>query len=497
MSLEGAWWQRGAVYQVYLRSFQDSDGDGLGDLEGLRRRLPYLADLGVGSIWLSPIHPSPDADFGYDVADYDAVDPRYGDLDLFERVLAEAHALGLRVLLDGVFNHTSIQHRWFTERPDFYIWRDRPNNWKSTFGGPAWTRHGERFYLHSFAPEQPDLNWRNPELVDEVLASMERWFERGVDGFRLDVFNCYLKDAELRDNPRRWHPGALFYGYIGQHHLHDRDQPELAHALQRMRSLADRFDAVLVGETLDERFLYDNAAQWVGPERLHSAFHFRLLHSRWGARPFAQAIQAWTESLGGEGWPTWVLSNHDFPRAISRWGGREDRARLLALLQCSLRGTPFLYQGEELGQPEARLPRSQIVDTPGKRFWPFYRGRDGCRTPMRWNQEAHGGFSTGEPWLPLFGGVPASEQVQPTSVLQTWRRALALRAAHPELHSGGQRALRAEGSLLRWEREGLQVALNLGDRRVPLDHRGPLLFSTEDRSSMEGQLQPAEGVVYR
>lgn len=493
------WWQTGAIYQVYLRSFQDSDGDGIGDLPGLRRRLPYLADLGVGAIWLSPVHPSPDVDFGYDVADYDGVHPDLGtDADL-DGIIAEAHGLGLRVLLDGVFNHTSDRHRWFREHPDRYIWREQTNNWRSIFGGPAWTFREDRgrHYLHSFAPEQPDLDWRNPEVPDEILASMERWFERGIDGFRLDVFNCYLKDRDLRDNPRRWHPGAPFFRYVGQHHVHDRDQPELAHVLQRMRALCDRYgDRMLVGETLDERRTYENAALWVGPDRLHMAFNFQLLRSRWGARPFARAIRSWIRAVGDEGWPSWVVSNHDFPRAISRWGGRTDRARLLALLQCTLRGTPFLYQGEELGMKEMRLPRAMIVDPPGKRFWPFYRGRDGCRTPMRWDRSPQGGFTDGDPWLPVGDCAPADEQTDAASLRQTWKRLLSLRRDTEELHSGDMSDIGVSGHVLHWTRgQGVRVALNMGDRPADWQIEGEVLFSTHSRDAGRKRLEPCEGIV--
>jgi alpha-glucosidase len=521
------WWKEAAVYQVYLRSFQDSDGDGVGDLAGLRARLPYLASLGVDTLWLSPVHPSPNVDFGYDVADYTGVHPDFGTVDDLVALVAEARERGLRVMLDGVYNHTSDQHDWFRqsvaepEGPygDFYLWRDGhprrpPNQWGSTFGGPAWRFVPERgqWVLHSFAPEQPDLNWRNPAVADAVLDSMRFWLERGVSGFRLDVFNCYLKDPELRDNPRRTDliglVGGLFYGFIGQEHEHDRDHPDLAAVLQRMRTLADAHDAVLVGETLDERLTYDNAAQWVGPDRLHMAFHFRLLHSRWGARAFQEAIGAWTGSLGPDGWPTWVLSNHDFPRVASRWGGREDRARLAAFLACTLRGTPFLYQGDELGLREARLPRAAIVDPPGRRFWPFYRGRDGARTPMQWDAGPNAGFTTGTPWLPVQADHPtrnvATQHADDRSLLAFWRRALAARRAHADLLHGAQEGPAApDGELLRFRRGRADVVLNLGDGpvRVALDRADAraVLLSTHrslDVSSEGVRLRTCEGVVF-
>jgi alpha-glucosidase len=526
MMVDPAWWRSAVVYQVYLRSFQDSDGDGVGDLEGLRRRLGWLADdLGVDVLWLSPIHPSPDIDFGYDVADYVGVHPVFGDLAAFDRLVEEATRRGLRIVLDGVFNHTSDQHDWFVQsrdKPggpfgDFYIWRDgrRPNNWAGVFGGPAWrwVASRQQSYLHSFAPEQPDLNWRNPAVEDAVLDSMRFWFERGVAGFRLDVFNCCLKDPELRDNPRRWDPvglvGGLVYGFIGQDHVHDRDHPDLARVLGRMRALADEHDAFLVGETLDERLRYDNAAQWVGDDRLHMAFHFRLLHSRWGAARFAQAIRAQIDALGPDRWPTWVFSNHDFARVASRWGGDDARVKLVALLATTLRGTPFLYNGDELGLREARLSRAQIQDPPGKRFWPLYRGRDGCRTPMQWDASPGAGFTHGAPWLPISDDFAARNvetmRADPDSVLSVWMRALAARKRHPVLQRGRQHGPLDHPHLLRFSRvlgeARADVVLNLTGRSrsvaVSPDTPAVWLGTHRDAAVVEGgrTLRPYEGVV--
>ncbi|MCB9677948.1 MAG: alpha-amylase [Alphaproteobacteria bacterium] len=481
------WLRTGVVYQVYPRSFQDSDGDGIGDLPGILARVPYLADLGVDVLWLSPVHPSPDADFGYDVADYDAVDPKFGtDADL-DALIAACHSRGMKVLLDGVFNHTSDQHAWFRAsrrsrddpKRDWYIWRDPknggpPNNWASTFGGPAWTLDAAtgQYWLHSFLPAQPDLNWRNPEVQEAVLASMRRWFERGIDGFRLDVFNCYRKHPDLPDNPRRWHPGGLVYGYIGQHHVHDRDQDDLPEVLGAMRALADELGAGLVGETMDENFRYDQAHRFVGATGLHLAFHFALLHSRWKAPALAHAIRSWVDSLPADGWPTWVLSNHDFPRHATRWGGGDARAKAAAVLALTLEGTPFLYYGEELGMPEARLARAQIVDPPGKRFWPFFKGRDGARTPMQWDASPNAGFTTGTPWLPVSPDAAqrnvAAQQGVPGSVLETYRAVLRLRRTHRALREGRmQLPDPVHPAVLAWTRtadETLQVVLNTRSR---------------------------------
>lgn len=501
-------------YQVYLRSFQDSDGDGVGDLNGLRRRLDVLAALGVDTLWLSPIHPSPNADFGYDVADYDALAPELGSEADFDALLREAADRGLRVWLDGVFNHTSDQHPWFRqsvaggEHRDWYIWRrgDRPpNRWQSTFRGPAWSRHPANgdWYLHSFAAAQPDLNWRHPPVAEAILASMERWFARGVAGFRLDVFNCYVKDAALRDNPRRWSWLGLVYGYMAQQHIHDRDQPELLAHLQAMRALADRYGATLIGETLDEQLRYDNAAAWVGDDRLHHAFDFRLLHSPWGAAPFARAIEQTLARLPTHGHAAWALSNHDFPRAVTRWGGRADRARLLPLLLCALPGALFLYQGEELALPEARLARADLRDPPGVQNWPFYKGRDGCRTPMPWTDAPDAGFSSAKPWLPIPPAHRALHQAgQSADTASPWRltqAALRLRKQTPALAEGPLAAVGVTPSgllhLRRSHAQGdVEAFFNLSDRPAALPPGPPPLLGTHPSPEAD-RLRPCEGLL--
>jgi alpha-glucosidase len=478
----------------------------------------------VSAIWLSPIHPSPQADFGYDIADYLGVDPMFGDPSDLDALVAACHQRGLKVLLDGVFNHTSDQHPWFqASRSDrsntkrsWYLWRDGrgsrpPNNWASTFGGPgwAWDAGSGQFYLHSFLPSQPDLNWREPAVVDAVLHVMQTWYERGIDGFRLDVFNCYRKHPDLPDNPRRWHPGGLFYGYIGQHHVHDRDQDDLVEVLAAMRALADRHGAVLVGETLDENFRYDQAARFVGDDRLHQAFHFALLHSRWDARSLGRAIRAWTEDLG-ERWPSWVLSNHDFPRHATRWGGGDARAKAAAVMAIGLRGTPYLYYGEELGLPETRLARADIVDPPGKRFWPFFKGRDGARTPMPWDGSVNAGFTAGRPWLPL-GPDHALRNVDAQtgrsgSVFETYKSMLALRKRSEALAEGAMSLPeRDHPDVLTWTRtagdQRLQLAVNTRSKavRFALDGPGDLLLRTGSGrlEGAEALLDPDEAIVVR
>ena len=521
------WWAGAVVYQLYLRSFQDSDGDGIGDLDGACRRLDALAELGVDTVWLSPIHPSPDRDFGYDVADHDAVHPRLGGMPAFTRFLAAARARGLRVLLDGVYNHSSDQHPWFqdsrqgpqAEKRDWYHWHRGaapPNNWASTFGGPAWSRDpvcGD-WYLHSFAPEQPDLNWAHPPVADAILASMERWLERGVAGFRLDVFNCYHKAPGLPDNPLRTDlVGRLarpVYPFIGQHHVHDRDQPALALVLRRMRALADRHGAVLVGETLDERLRYDNAAAHTGPDGLHLAFHFRWLHSPWSAAAFHGAIAAWSRDQTGDRWPTWVLGNHDFRRMASRWAGAtaaetEERVRLALLMQLCLRGPAFVYQGDELGLRETPLARAQIQDPPGRRFWPLYRGRDGCRSPLPWTSAPGAGFSTAPPWLPLPPDHHSRNvEVQRHALGSPWRtlRALiALRRSTPALAVGAMALDPRDGGLLRWTRVHgdtvLTVLANVGRRPrvVALPGSTTLIAVNGARDCGAGILLPAHGGI--
>ncbi len=512
------WYQTGTVYQIYPRSFQDTDGDGIGDLPGILAHIDELHWLGVDALWLSPVHPSPQADFGYDIADYTGVDPLFGSLADLDALIAAAHERGMKILLDGVFNHTSDQHPWFLDsrssrssaKRDWYIWRDghRPNNYTSTFGGSAWSwdEATGQSYLHTFLPQQPDLNWRNPQVRQAVLDAMHFWFERGVDGFRLDVFNCYVKDAELADNPRRWHPGGLFYGYIGQHHVRDRDQPDLAElALAPMRALADEYGAVLVGETMDENFRYERAVDFVGAGQLHMDFHFGLMHSKWRADHLGAAIRAWTGSLPDDGWPTWVLSNHDFPRHATRWGGGDRRAKAAAVLAIGLRGTPFLYYGEELGMPEARLARADIVDPPGKRFWPFFKGRDGARTPMQWDGTDQGGFTTGKPWLPVQPDVRvrnwAAQRDDPGSVLQTYRQMLALRRRHAALSHGEMVLPQADDrTVLTWLRvhddEQVRIAINTSSRPVHWTppEGGEVLLRTG--TGDDQQLGPDEAVVW-
>src|SRR3954453_8085911 len=410
------WWQNAVVYQIYPRSFQDSDGDGQGDLSGIESRLDHLTWLGGDALWLSPIYPSPLAAMGYDVSEYEDVDPVYGDLERFDGLLAAAHDRGLRLLMDLVPCHTSIQHRWFREHPDWYIWsgRDGPaNNWRASFGGIAWSpdphERGLGWYLHSFYPEQPDLDWRNPEGVSAMQGVMRFWLERGVDGFRLDALDRLVKDKDLRDDPPASAPFALPLQeeYAQLEHLYSTNSPDIAGALAAIRE--DAGEALLVGE------VYLPAAQ-VTPylEHLDLAFAFELFHAPWERA--REAIESTRAAL--DAGIAWVLSNHDFPRVATRWG--RDHVREAAELLLTLPGTAFVYQGEEIGR----------ADGPGATPPIDRAGRDGARHPMQWDGTADGGFTTGTPWLPMVDPGRrnvADQRDDPGSLLNHYRELIARR----------------------------------------------------------------------
>jgi alpha-glucosidase len=486
---EPLWWKGGVIYQIYPRSFQDGNGDGIGDLEGIIQRLDYLngdenRSLGVDAIWLSPINPSPMADFGYDISDYCDIDPDFGDLETFDRLVAEAHKRGIRIILDMVFNHTSDQHPWFLDsrsgrdspRRDWYLWKDPkpggkpPNNWQATFGGAGWEwdESTGQYYYHSFLKEQPDVNWGNPELRKAIYDSMRFWLDRGVDGFRLDVVHFYGKDPQFRDNPRGI-TGITkgLIAYDRYRHIYDRDLPEIHEIFREMRKVTDEYpERMMVGETPYE-YGADVAASYLGngEDELHLAFYFKYLLARWNARMYRDRIEKIYRALPPGGWPCWVLNNHDMPRSIGRQGvpfesseTRINRARAAALVLLTLRGTPFLYYGEELGMRNGKIPRRAIQDPLGKRYWPVYRGRDMSRTPMQWDRSPGAGFSSAEPWLPLNPDHAVvnveNQQALPDSLLRHYRHLLRIRR--------GSRALRV-GSF-HWT-DGLPSAC-LGYRRV-------------------------------
>ena len=461
------WWRGGVIYQIYPRSFQDSNSDGIGDLPGITQRLEHIARLGADAIWLSPFFKSPMKDFGYDVSDYCDVDPMFGTLDDFRALLQRAHELGLKVIIDQVLSHTSDQHPWFRDsrsaidgpRSDWYVWADAkpdgtpPNNWLSVFGGSAWQWDTRRcqFYLHNFLSSQPDLNFHHPAVQDALLDSVKFWLDLGVDGFRLDTANFYFHDRQLRDNPARGRPDGesltapVSNPYAWQAHVHDKNQPETLDFMRRLRALTNRYpQTTMVGEIGDERGVELVAEYTRGGDLLHMAYCFDLLAERHDAHYIRGRI-ALFESLAEDSWPCWAVSNHDCTRVATRWGGADPDPRLLHLtcaLLLSLRGSVCLYQGEELGLPEAELAYEDLQDPYGLVMWPEFKGRDGCRTPMPWSAHGlHADFSSAErTWLP----IPASHQAlavetqadREDSTLRFYERMLAWRRSTPALIRG-------------------------------------------------------------
>ena len=499
------WWQSGVVYQVYPRSFQDTDGDGIGDLNGVERRLDYLVDLGVDAVWLSPIFTSPMADFGYDVADYCGIAAEFGTMADFDRLLAAAHARGLKLLLDFVPNHSSDRHPWFVDsrssrdsaRRDWYLWRDPapgggpPNNWQSFFGGAAWTldEGTGQYYLHQFLKEQPELNWRSPGLKAAMLDAMRFWFDRGVDGFRIDVLWLAIKHAALPDNPANpaWREGMQDIDRLLP--AYSADQPEMMEVVQAMRGVADEYEArVLVGEIylpIDRLVFYYGGDQ----EGVHLPFNFHLLHTEWTAPALGRLITDYEAALPAGAWPNWVLGNHDKPRIAARVGPAQ--ARVAAMLLLTLRGTPTLYQGDELGLTGEAIPPALIRDPQALREPGVAFNRDEVRMPMPWDRSPNAGFTNGTPWLPLNSDWPARnaarESDDPASMLTLHRRLLALRRAHLALALGSITLLDKDGDVLAYERrqgeQRLLVVLNLGqtDRHFALpDGRWETLLSTLD-----------------
>ncbi len=454
MTPPSAWWKKGTIYQIYPRSFQDANGDGVGDLPGMVQRLDYCRWLGCDAIWISPIYPSPMADFGYDVSDYTAIDPVFGTMADFDALVSEARRLGLRVLLDLIPNHTSDRHPWFVasrrsrDNPyrDWYIWRDPapgggpPNNWQSHFGGPAWTFDAatDQYYLHTYLKEQPDLNWWNLEVRRALYDVMRFWLDRGVDGFRVDAVAHLVKDAQLRDEPPNPDYQPHQPPYHRQLHVYSMDQPELADVLAEMRAVVDAYgDRALIGESY---LPIERLCRYYGPEGrgLSFPFNFQLIKTPWDAARVRAAVESCEARLSASMWPNWVLGNHDRARVASRIG--RPAARAAAVLLLTLRGTPTLYYGDEIGMVDVPIP-PELVQDPCEKNLPGYGvGRDPERTPMQWDAGPSAGFTTGRPWLPVAHDYPtcnvAAQRNDPTSMLTLYRRLLQWRARHPALHLG-------------------------------------------------------------
>ena len=503
------WWRGGVIYQVYPRSFFDSNGDGVGDLLGVVEKIDYIASLNVDAIWLSPFFTSPMKDFGYDVSDYRGVDPLFGTLDDFKQVIDVAHARGIRILIDQVLNHSSDQHAWFKEsrssrdndKADWYVWADPkddgtvPNNWLSVFGGPAWTWDSRRkqYYLHNFLSSQPDLNFHCEAVQQQLLDDMEFWLKLGVDGFRLDAANFYFHDRELRDNPPNHDIREGSIGvradnpYAFQKHVYDKTQPENLDFLRRIRQLLERYPgSATVAEIGCDHSLRTMAAYTGGSDTLHMAYSFDLLTEQCSPGFLRHTIDCVERELV-DGWPCWSIGNHDVVRVMSRWAlaNQPDlaRGRMFMAMLLTMRGSVCLYQGEELGLDEAELQFEQLVDPYGIRFWPEFKGRDGCRTPMPWHdQDQHGGFSREQPWLPLADrhlpmSVAAQEPV-PDSMLNIYRRFLAWRQDQRLLIEGSMRTVYHDDALLVYERrldDEVWVCLfNMGDNARHFDLSAPV-----------------------
>ena len=521
---EVPWWRSGVLYQVYIRSFADSDGDGVGDLDGVVDRLEYLQWLGVDGVWLSPITCSPNADWGYDVSDYLTVEPSLGTSEGLDRLLAEAGRRRLQVVMDLVPNHTSDQHPWFVEsrssrkspRRDWYVWADPgpdggpPNNWVSSFGGPAWTldEASGQYYLHNHLHQQPDLNWWNEEVRLEFDRILSWWLDRGMAGFRIDVCNIIVKDAWLRDNPPATEDDPLDVQLFGQRPVYNGNRPEVHDVIRRWRRLADHHPGtLLMGETPVEPVSALAAYYGDGSDELDLAINFPFISAPLEAPAMGAIVGDVEEELPDGAWPVWTGSNHDMSRLATRWsGGDAAKARVALVLLLGLRGTPVLYQGDEIGLVDTDVPRDRLADPLGVRYWPAYAGRDGMRTPMPWRDGPGGGFTVPgvEPWLP-FGDLACNvedQRADPGSLLHLVRDLLALRRRTPDLHGGDYHPLTVDGPGWAWRRgDGHVVAVGMGDGTTVLEGvSGRVLVGTDrarDGARVPGRLVLSgwEGVV--
>lgn len=474
------WWRGAVIYQIYPRSYQDSTGDGIGDLAGIAARIPYIASLGIDAIWISPFFTSPMKDFGYDVSDYCDVDPMFGSLSDFDHLVETAHAAGVRVLIDLVLSHTSDQHPWFKEsrtdrenaKADWYVWADPkadgtpPNNWLSIFGGSAWQWNGERmqYFLHNFLTSQPDLNFHSMSVQNALLDVAQFWLERGVDGFRLDTINFYVHDKQLRSNPplpqelRNATIAPQVNPYNHQEHIYDRNRPENLDFLRKLRAVMKPFGAAAVGEVGDAQKGLEIMGEYTaGDDLMHMCYAFEFLANK---RPSALEIadvMGRVDLVAADGWPCWAFSNHDMMRHATRWEASPEILRLMTTLMMCLRGSACIYQGEELGLGEADVAYEDIQDPYGIEFWPEFKGRDGCRTPMVWKQDnQNGGFTEGKPWLPVASEhLPQSVSAQEAdeqALIHHYRRAIAFRHAHKALSIGEHDEVKADGDIVYFQR---------------------------------------------
>ncbi|WOI52150.1 alpha-amylase family glycosyl hydrolase [Parvularcula sp. LCG005] len=532
LGLTEDWWRGAVIYQIYPRSYQDSDGDGIGDLPGIIDRLDHVASLGVDGIWLSPFFPSPMDDFGYDISDYCGVDPMFGTLADFDRLVARAHDLGLKVIIDQVYSHTSDQHAWFEEsrqdrtndKADWFVWADPkedgspPNNWQSVFGGPAWAWEARRqqYYLHNFLTSQPDLNLRHPEVEAAILSVTRFWLDRGVDGFRLDALNFAMHDPSLRDNPPAPKEGAkLTRPFDYQLQTYNMSHPDIPEFLAKIRAVTDEYEGrFTVAEVGGVDALSEMKAFTAGNNRLNSAYNFDFLYAdKLSSHRMRASLEGWTDNPD-EGWPSWAFSNHDAPRAVSRWAPpahRVQAAKLYAMLLLTLRGNVFLYQGEELGLPQAEVPFEKLKDPEAIANWPLTLGRDGARTPMPWRGDhRNGGFSDGDPWLPMDPrhlplAVHAQEEDE-HAVLHFIRQLIRMRHTSAALRRGSQTFLDTDDTLIAYWRvldhEKVLCLFNIGEQEADTDGliqqnctRLVSIGLDEDGQAVPAVLPPFSGVI--
>ncbi len=520
------WWRGAVIYQIYPRSYQDSNGDGIGDLMGIVQRLPYIATLGVDAIWISPFFMSPMKDFGYDVSDYCDVDPMFGKLSDFDAVIDTAHQLGIKVMIDLVLSHTSEQHPWFIEsranksndKSNWYVWADpkpdgtAPNNWLSIFGGSGWQwdARREQYYMHNFLVSQPDLNFHEPAVQDALLEVARFWLNRGVDGFRLDTINFYMHDEQLRDNPalppeqRNANTAPAVNPYNHQEHIYDKNHPQNVEFLRRLRAVMEPFGAAAVGEVGDSQRGLEILGEYTrGNDLMQMCYAFEFLAADAPTAPRIVEVMDEFDSVAGDGWACWAFSNHDVVRHATRWDLAPGAQRMFATLIMCLRGSVCIYQGEELGLPEADVSFDDLQDPYGIEFWPEFKGRDGCRTPMVWTPDSqNGGFSDDKPWLPVAAEhlhlAVAAQEDEPGTLLHHYRKAIAFRQAHSALRRGDNDKMRVSGDILYFTRrddnQEIFCAFNISE--TPSDFDMPAGHWAEIGDELGGAHVSADGKLH-